>query len=110
MWQFFAKNKESNAHNAVALSTVDAVVEQIRRVRQSLGPQSSNLSLLKNVNCLISGYALGVASAELSHKSQMTKGLEKPLAGAIKSAFEGHGFDIQVWDHYDGQSYAFLLG
>jgi hypothetical protein len=110
MWPFSNKKSKSE-YTTVAILAADVVIEQLLRLQQTLGPSiSKNLGLLQNVNGLVSGYTLGIVSAELSETGQMDRGAEKPLAEAVQSAFTRHGKDIHIWEHYKMQSYGFMLG
>lgn len=107
----FNKQPDLKAINEVAASAAFQINEQLKRIDSNIAPErASALADLNNLNGLVSGYALGIASRELTEKGKMENSLEKLLADKVQMALRNFGYDIHVWKHAEFQSYAFIVG
>ncbi len=107
----FKKRVDSTALKVAASNAVRAVMDQVQTVRETLSSESAtSVDNLRNINGLISGYALGVASADLLRVGAMSEHAEEPLANAIQAEFARHGENIHIWKHAEHRSFAFEFG
>lgn len=107
----FSKQPDLTAIDEVSTYTAFQINEQLRRINSQIAPErASALADLNNINGLVSGYALGVASGELREKWKMENRIEKLLADKVQLAMKSLGYDIHVWKHAEFQSHAFVVG
>jgi hypothetical protein len=111
----FGKSSEVDMRplDEAAVSAVGAVESQFFELHEKIQKSerlSSGINSLRNINGLISGYALEFAAVELSRIRPRRKADEKPLAEAVQVEFKNRNREIHVWKHFEAYSYAFRLG
>ena len=107
----FSRQPDLKAIKEAAASAAFQINEQLKRVDSQIAPErASTLAELNNLNGLIAGYALGIASRELTQKGKMQNKIENTIADEVQLSLKNFGYDIHISKHAEFQSYAFIVG